>query len=141
MAINFPSLPGVQTIRSGASIIKVVLFSLLAAFVVWFFLIRPDAAQQDAADAHMGAAQAEAQAQAAEETVRVIVDHQRTIETITTTTETASNDILNSPGAEAAIDPALHNAGIRALCLHDGRASEPACGSLLLPDDREHGPD
>lgn len=138
--MNFPDIPQFKVAQSGAAVLKVVLFSVLALALVWFFFIRPEAAQQEAAESRVEATMAEGQAKAAEETVRIIVDHQDTIETITTRTETSSNEILNAPGADQTVDPAVHAAGLRALCLHDNR-SNAECGPVLHSDDGQLGPD
>lgn len=120
--MSFPNIP-----RVSADTLKLVLFASLAALAVWFFVIRPDAAQQAAADARGSEAVAEAQAGATKDTVEIIVKHRNEIDTITTRTEVTNREIRNAPGAETEIDPELHRSGVDALCMHDGRENDPAC--------------
>ena len=109
------------------------LFVLGAIALVWFIFIRPDAALKSAATAEANRTVAEAQQQAAEETVKIIVEHGETVTAINHRTEVTNDEIQRTPGAIQEIDPALHAAGLRALCLHNGR-SEPSCALLLHGD-------
>ncbi|WP_139375706.1 hypothetical protein [Sphingopyxis flava] len=109
------------------------LFVIGALALLWFFFIRPEAALKDAAINRADRTVAEAQTEAAKDTVRIIVDHNATVETIQSRTEVTNRDIQSAPGAAQEIDPAVHAAGIRALCLHHGR-DEPTCAVLLHRD-------
>lgn len=124
--MKFPS-----EVRLGASALKWVLFALAAALAAWFFVLRPQWAQQDTADARGAAAVAEAGEGSARDTITIYRDRETTIRDINRTTEESSRDILNAPGADDLIDPDLHRRGIDALCLRDGRENEPACQHVL----------
>lgn len=109
------------------------LFVIGAAALLWFFFIRPDAALKSAATAKADRTVAEAQTQAAQDTVKIIVERGEAVATIQKRTEETNAEIKSAPGASQEIDPALHDAGLRALCLHDGRR-EPTCAVLLHRD-------
>lgn len=122
--MSFPELPQA---RLTAGTLKLVLFASLAALAVWFFVLRPEAAQQEAADARGTAAVAEAQQEAAKETHEIIRERNTTVREIQRTTEKSSDAITNAPGADDPIDPDLHQRGIDALCLRDGLQHDPSC--------------
>jgi cytoskeletal protein RodZ len=109
------------------------LFVLGALALLWFIFIRPDAALKSAATAQADRTVAEMQTKAAEDTVKIIVEHGETVRTIHERTEVTNDEIQSAAGASQEIDPALHAAGLRALCLHNGR-SEPSCAVLLQRD-------
>lgn len=121
--MSFPHLP----LTVPEIPVKLILFACVAAVAVWFFVLRPEVAQQQAADDRGSAAVAEAAEEAAKETHEIIRERNETVREITRTTENSSNDIQNAPGADDPIDPDLHQRGLDALCLRDGLQDHPAC--------------
>lgn len=113
------------------SIAAVVLGALILAYVV---LIKPAQDRQAAAVSRGEAVVATTQARAAEDTVRIVVDHQADRDIITHRTEVTTREILSQPGADEALDPELHSAGVRALCLQRDRSGDPVCAALLHRD-------
>lgn len=105
----------------------------LIAFAAWWVVIRPQQAAQTAATAKGSQVQAEAAAGAAQDTVRIVVDRGENRTRIDRITEEKTRVIMAQPGADAPLDPALHDAGIRALCLRDGQ-SDVLCQELLHRD-------
>lgn len=119
--------------QGATTTVRLVIFGAaltLLAFTAWFVLIRPTANAEKAATAKTEAIIADTQRSAAQDTIRIVVDHNAAVQTINTRTEVTTRDILQAPGASDAIDPALHAAGLRALCLHDNRR-DPTCAALL----------
>jgi hypothetical protein len=133
--MKLPTLTG-----AGLSAAKYVLLAAAGAFALWFFFIRPDAALRRAATAEADAIVAETQGEAAEDTIRIVVDHNNEVATITTRIEETNAEILSAPGADQAVDPAGYDAFVRALCLQDGRR-EPVCADVLQRDGDGVGPD
>lgn len=111
----------------GGTTLKWVLFASITALAVWFFVLRPQWAQQDLADSRGTVAAAEAERGASNDTITIYRDRETHIREINRTTEESSRDILSAPGASDRIDPDLHRRGIDALCLRHGRQNDPAC--------------
>lgn len=125
-----------MTLRRIWPFVALVLGATLLTYMV---LIKPAQDRQQAATAKAREVVATTQGKAAEETVRIVVEHQDAINTITRRTEVTTREILSQPGASASISPELHAAGVRALCLHDNRADDPVCAAMLHPDGGSHG--
>lgn len=123
--------------RIGANpLVRLGLSVAATVAVVWLlvhFLVGPQQARKEAAQAQTEAIVADTQAQAAQDTVRIVVDHAEAVQTITHRTEVTTREILAAPGASDRIDPALHHAGLRALCLHDNRR-DASCADVLQSD-------
>lgn len=107
-----------------------LLLILGVSFAIWYVAFRPAEKAQQAATAKTEAINANAQAGAATDTLRIVVDRQAGDVRIIKTTEENTREILAQPGATDVVSPDLHAAGIRALCLHDG-ARDVQCASVL----------
>ena len=112
----------------GAAVVGVI------ALAGWYVFLRPQQAAQQAATAKTETIAAKAETGAAKDTLRIVVDRQAAEVRIIRTTEENTNAIMAAPGANAPLDPALHAAGIRALCVRDG-ASDVQCRELVLHGD------
>lgn len=111
-----------------------------AALLVWALVLRGDIAIRHAAEAKASAAIATAQAGATQDTLRITVDHQNEVTKITQRTTETNHEILTAPGAGASVDPAVHRAGLRALCLQNGRRDR-VCAEVLQPDGGQRATD
>lgn len=111
---------------------------VLVGLFIWLVFIRPEAALRDAATSRTDAIVAETQTQAAQDSLRIVVDHNAVVREIHTRTEVTNEQILAAPGAGQEVDPALYDAIVRSLCLQDGRR-EPVCADVLHRDGRSVG--
>lgn len=116
------------------TVIITVATGLAFAFLLWFLFIRPAGLKTEAVRAHATEIQAEAATGAAKDALEITVRNGETIRQIDRITETSSHEILMAPGASATVDPGVHSAGLRALCLRNDRASDPTCVELLHRD-------
>lgn len=140
--MEFPfSVPQAAAAKSILQVLAAFAAAIALCVGVWFFLIRPEAALKQAATSKGEAIIARAQAGASQDTVRIVVDHQQVVDTITHRTEVTNREILSSPGADAPVDPGVYDALVRSLCLQDGRR-DPQCDPVLHGDgggDRPQG--
>lgn len=127
MKLSIPTPGGL-----GFEAAKVVAIVAAIVFAGWFFLVRPEAAQRQAATEHTNAVVADTQTHAAQDTLHIVLDQKNADEVITHRIEVTNHDIQSSPGADQSIDPGTYDALIRSLCLQDGR-SEPQCADVLHP--------
>jgi hypothetical protein len=105
--------------------------ALLLLFAAWYFLTAPSRARKDAAKANATAVTADASKQAAQDSVRILVDTQAAHGRIDVVTSENRNAILAAPGAAEAVGSGVHDAGLRALCLRDAYRLQPTCRGLL----------
>lgn len=129
----FPELPSPSAARDVLKVLAAFAAAGALIFAVWFFVVRPEGALRDAAEARTGEIVAQSQADAAQDTVRIVVDHQHAVDTITHRTEVTNEEILSAPGASQSVDPDGYDAFVRALCLQDGR-HDPVCADVLHRD-------
>lgn len=107
------------------------LAAVVLIFVVWWFLTEPGRQAQKAADAKGGQVVAEGSAQMAGESAKAQIDlarRQAEREQLSTETE---NAIRDTPGADARLDPGLHDAGLDRFCLRDAYANDPRCADRV----------
>lgn len=133
MTIAFPALPQAAAAKGALQVAAAVAAAVALCIAAWFFLIRPDAALRQAATSRGEAITARAQAGAAQDTVRIVVDNQTHDAVITHRTEVTNHDILSAPGAAQAVDPDGYGAFVGALCLQDNRR-DPQCADVLHRD-------
>lgn len=107
------------------------LVALILAVLLWWVLTEPGRQRQKAVDAKGGQVVAEGSAQMAGESAKAQIDlarRQAERERLDMETEDA---IRNTPGADAPLDPRLHDAGLDRLCLRDAYASHPRCADRV----------
>lgn len=102
----------------------------LIALASWYVFFRPAQQAEKTVQAKTETVAANAQTGAATDTVHIVVDRQAAEVRIIRTTEENTREILAQPGATTVVDPALHAAGIRALCVRDN-VSDVQCASVL----------
>lgn len=71
---------------------------------------------------------------AAQDALKITVQSQAVHGQIDIQTHEATNAILNAPGANQAVDTAVHSTGLRSLCLFAAYRGSDACRELLKPD-------
>ena len=104
---------------------------IAAAFLLYHFLTAPSRARKETAVATATALTADASKQAAQDTVKILVETQAAHGRIDVVTQGNRDAILAAPGAVEAVGPGVHNAGLRALCLRPDYRDEPTCKRLL----------
>jgi type II secretory pathway component PulM len=104
---------------------------VLVCFVVWFVLIRPGQAEHAAKQANVNAAVATSGASAVKEAAVAVNGQVKSEAQIDIRVKGSRDAILSSAGAAGAVDPALADAGLRALCMSDAHAADSGCHALL----------
>lgn len=124
-----PSLSGLAA-RSARFWLLVALAGVGIGIAFWWLFIRPGQIADDAARAKGDAIVADGQAAAARDAGTVIEKHFTNRERIERVTIEGNAAIRAAPGASARIPPAVHAAGLGALCLHAVYSGSPACEQL-----------
>ncbi|HEY0623163.1 hypothetical protein [Sphingomonas sp.] len=112
----------------------ICLAALAAAFLLYHFLTAPSRARKETAVATATALTADASKQAAQDSVKILVETQAAHGRIDVITKGNRDAILSAPGAAVAVGPAAHRAGLDALCLRNAYRLQPACVGLLDAD-------
>jgi len=126
-------MPEFLTTLTAKIVAGVVVLALIGG-AFWYVVVRPREAVQAAAQAKGETKQAEAAAGAATDTLHIVVDRQAAEVRIIKTTEENTREIMAQSGAVTPVDPAVHAAGLRAICVHDGASDQPVCASVLHGD-------
>lgn len=112
----------------------VILSAAVAALVVTVALFWLQGHNHNAATvAKAGGIIAQGQAAAGRDAVGVVVGNADTQAATDQTTKENRDAILNAPGAQAPVDPAVGDAGRRAVCMRQSARDLPACKRLLNP--------
>ena len=90
--------------------------------------------RREAAQATASTNSATATQQAAQDALKITVDNQAVHGRIDVITSENTHAILNAPGADQAVDSALHSTGLRSLCMYAAYHDSDACRSLLNAD-------
>lgn len=106
---------------------------VILGVAAWFVILRPEQNARKAATAKAETSVATAQTGAATDTIHIVVDRQAAEVRIIKTTEENTRDIMAQSGALTPVDPAVHAAGLRAICVHDN-VHQPVCASVLHDD-------
>ena len=121
--------------------IKAVIALILGALTlaglaggIYYFVTGPRRAHVEAVQATAASIQSQATTASAQDALKITVDNQAAHSRIDVVTHEATDEIRNVPGASAAVAPAVHSAGLRALCLYDAYRLQPACKQLLDAD-------
>ncbi len=107
---------------------------LALIFAAYYFVTGPRRAHAEAKQATATAVSATASKAAAQDALKIIVEQQAAHGRIDIVTQGNRDAILASDGAAEALGPAVHNAGLNALCLRDTYRLQPACVGLLHAD-------
>lgn len=109
----------------------VLLGGLLLLAGLWWAFIRPGQVQDQAAVTKAGATVAAAAPEIARETLKEVERFNETRIEIRDRVVAGNAGIAAAPGAEAQIPAAVHDAGLRALCMHAVYRDDPGCAALL----------
>jgi len=116
-------------IAAGAVAVLVAL-----ALVWWLVFIRPASAQRDAKVAQATGAVAVGGQQSAHQAIDTIVKRQDGDVKIDNQTRANNVTILKAAGAGDPVNPAVDDAGRRAICMYKSSADLPDCKRLLQPN-------
>ncbi len=119
--------------KIGGPVVAAILAAGLLWGVIYLAVLRPVSLQQSTASARAGEIVSQAQTNAATGAVKITAETAAKNAATDATTERSSRAITTSPGASAPIDPALHRAGLTALCMRDD-VNDPRCADLLHGD-------
>jgi len=128
-------MPNFSALSVGVKLALGAITLAIIGFALWFTLLRPQQATREAATAKTGAIVSDAATGAATDTLHIVVDRQAAEVRIIKTTEENTREIMAQSGALTPVDPAVHAAGLRAICVHDN-ASQPVCAGVLHDDGR-----
>jgi biopolymer transport protein ExbB/TolQ len=122
MTMEIPSLESV-----GARVIAYIVGAVIVLFVVWAAIHFYTKSRSQAAQSRVEASQAQAASNSASDAVNTVAasgESERASEDLTRSNE---KDIRNADGANAPVNPAARDAGLRALCLRGAYRDDPKC--------------
>ncbi len=99
--------------------------------VLWLFVTGPQRAHEEAAKASAQAISASSRTSASKDAIGVVVGAEKRTEEIDTQSKESRDEIQHAPGADAPVNPAVGDAGRRAVCLRESSRRLPACRKLL----------
>jgi hypothetical protein len=100
---------------------------LLLAIAAWWFLTEPGRQRARAAQAEAGQTIAEGDSRATEKAARAASDLAERTNDRNDLSRKNRDDILKAPGASDPVSPGVHDAQLRAQCLHDINRDDPVC--------------
>lgn len=115
---------------AGLKIAGILLAAALLGFILWWFLVRPRAAQVEAATARVERATAQGAAGAAQGTIQIVNDNARLVQAIDALSQENGRAIHAAAGASDTIGADLDRIGRTALCMRAAYQSDPGCAAL-----------
>lgn len=115
-----------------ARIIAIVVAGILAVLVVWAAFHFWQKSRSQAAQSRVEASQAQAAHDSAAEAINAVAASGAREAASDELTRTNEEEIRNAKGANAPVDPASRDAGLRALCRRAAYSDDPKC-RLLKP--------